>query len=170
MKSIAYILTLFILTLIQVNCFSQNSDIVRIGPNYSGSNEISKYFIILDGVPIFKTKETFNYIDTTSVDSIIIHKQIVYNSKGKQVYNAFIEIRSIESVHNGLKYIQHETNNIIFKYPLAKLSINGKVIKWNKIFRKMQLISNPNFIEKVEFVEPNNRKNKYGLIKLTIKK
>lgn len=164
-KILTFLFTLFI----SLNCLGQDSTIIWIGPTSYPSSEKTKYFFIVDGVPIFKNKQILKLIDTTMIDSMIIHKNKIYNCKNKLLYNAFIEIRTKDSLNLGLKRILHQTDNWIFNHPLADLYINDKKTNWLKGYRK--LLNRPDLIEKIELFDTTiyNINCGHEMIKIKVK-
>ena len=165
-----YKILIFLLTLlISLNCLGQDSTF-RIGPRYYSYSGKINYFLLVDGVPIFKNKKILKLIDAKMIDSIIIHKDMIYNCKKRLKYNAFFEIRTKDSFNLGLKRILNQTDNWIFKHPFADLYINDKKTDWVKGYRK--LLIEPDLIERIELfdntIEDINCGNEK--IKITVKK
>jgi len=148
----------------------QDSLNIRIGPNYTNNDIQVRYFFICDGVPIFKHKEILQLVDTTMIDSMIIHKTITYNCENKPLYNAYIEIQTMDSINLGLKNILYKTDNWILDNPLADLYLNNKKTNWIKGFKRLSAIR-PYLIEKIDLIDSkrDGKKCSYGMIKIMIK-
>jgi hypothetical protein len=153
----------------------QGSERIKIGTVYSSYDLKLNYFFIIDGVPIFKLKESRRILlklDTTLIDSIILHKGIVNKCSEKTRYSAFLEVRTKNSINIGLKYILDETDSWILGNPMAALMINGKKKRWISVFKHYLSSLTPASIEKISIIEPliGENKCKHGMIKLTINK
>ena len=171
MRFLITILGFSILVFTIIDCHGQTNTIDRTaGPQTVGNIKKGDYFIVLDGIPIYKIKKTIELFDTCQIDSIIIHKRRVENKKGKLIYNAFIEFRTIDSINQGLKYIQKETNNWTFENPLAGLFVNNRKLNWIEVFDDNEWTDKPGLIKKIDIIQPDSlsRKNQYGNLYIII--
>lgn len=166
-----YLFCLFTLafSLIGLQTYSQNKDI-RIGPCYSNVNNKLQPIFICDGILLKSIEQSDLPIDYSTIDSINIRKDTIFDYKGIAKHYGTVELYTKDSVNTGFKYILNKTNRWTYHHPLTLLQINGEIVKWNKRTAKRLMELKPEDIKDIKVFEAAMDKYQDGLLKLRIKK
>jgi hypothetical protein len=148
--------------------YGQDKDI-RIGPCCSHVNKLQPIFIC-DGILFKSIEQSELSIDYSTIDSIRIRKDTLFDYKGVAKHYGTVELYTKDSVNTGLKYILNKTNYWLYRYPLASLKINKRSVNWNKKTVSRLMALKPEDIIAIEVVETAKGKYQDGLLKLRIKK
>jgi hypothetical protein len=141
---------IFILVLITLNTFCQNSDSLNRGL----TRELGPLFLI-DGLPLY-TMDELNKIDPQKLASINLDMDTLFDCSGVAIYRGLIKVTSKDSLNAGLKYILKQTNNWIITHPLAEFKVNGLSVSNSELIHKLYLIQ-PAEIKSIKVIEPRKK-------------